>query len=487
MLFNSREFLVFFPAVASIFFLLPVRFRWLWLLLASYVFYMWKRPEDGLLIALITASSFIGSLLVSSARTEKARRRFLLSDIGFCLSLLAYYKYADFFIANLNGVLSHFGSIMNIPLPQNTLPIGLSFYTFMAISYSVDVYRRQETAERHVGIYALFLSFFPHLVAGPIMRSHELRPQFRQVQTFTSNAAAEGLRLILWGLFKKMVIADSLAGPVTAIYADPTPHTGLTLLLATVFFAVQIYCDFSGYCDIAMGAAKFLGFRLPVNFDRPYGSRSVSEFWRRWHITLGTWFRDYVYIPLGGRSDSRASHYANLMIVFLLSGLWHGANWTFILWGVLHGAFIIVERSTYELRSRIVATLNLSTEIHDHLGRVWTLSCVIFAWIFFRAQTLDHAIHVTSHIPDGLVTQITSVMGWTQAAQNMSLSHGELAWLLALTIGVVAAHWSGRPGSEPRALDFSSRAVRHTSYCVLISLILFAGHTQEVQFIYFQF
>lgn len=489
MLFNSREFLIFFPVVAGFFFLLPPSRRWVLLLAASYFFYMWARVEYGLIMLLVTLSSYAGTRAMSSTSDPKLRKLFLLADVGFCLFVLGYYKYAGFLFSSANDLLSVLSVDGRLPQISTALPIGISFYTFMSISYSVDVYRGHQKAERHFGIHALYLSFFPHLVAGPIMRSEELRPQFRQLQTFDSDRAVDGLRLVLWGLFKKMVVADSLAPAVTEIYGNPSAYTGLPLLIATLFFAIQIYCDFSGYCDIAIGCARLMGFTLPVNFDRPYGSRSVGEFWRRWHITLGTWFRDYVYIPLGGNRGGTGSKWSNLLIVFLLSGLWHGASWTFIIWGGIHGLCIIIERLTAAPRHVLIEAAGLRGMpwLTEGIGRIWTLSCVILAWIFFRAQSLPDAVYIVSNLFSGLGEQILDSGAWAAAAAAMGVTHLGLAVLLATCIGVIVCHWREPLGHQPSVLDMRSRALRHLAYYALVLLILFAGNTQEVQFIYFQF
>ncbi|MCE7945771.1 MAG: MBOAT family protein, partial [Chlorobi bacterium CHB1] len=312
MLFHSLEFIIFFPVVVAIYFLAPLRFRQFFLLLASYYFYMCWKAEYAVLILLSTGIDYVAAL-----HMHKTSGR---------------------------------GNIFyEFPLFDILLPVGISFYTFQTLSYTIDVYRSEKTPERNFIKFALYVTFFPQLVAGPIERSTRLLPQFDHEHKFDANRVVSGLRLMLWGFFKKLVIADRLALYVNEVYNNPADYTGLPVIIATYFFAFQIYCDFSAYSDIAIGAARVLGFDLMKNFRQPYLAQSIGEFWKRWHISLSTWFRDYLYIPLGGNRVSRLRWYVNLMAVFLISGLWHGANWTFVVWGALHGSYFVLSLLTQKL------------------------------------------------------------------------------------------------------------------------------------------
>lgn len=330
MLFNSIAFAIFLPIVFIVYWFLPDKYRWIVLLVASYYFYMSWNPKYIILIMAVTFISYIASLLLEKERQFNQRKTILVGSSIICIGLLIFFKYTNFIsqsIANICGVFS----VEYSPLMLNiVLPVGISFYTFQAISYIIDVYRGNIKAERHIGKYAAFVSFFPQLVAGPIERTNHLLPQIEEKHEFNYSQATYGLKLMAWGFFKKIVIADTLSKYVSAVFDSPRQFRGFSLVLATLFFSIQIYCDFSGYSDIAVGTAKLFGIDLMTNFKSPYFSCSIKEFWSRWHISLSTWFRDYVYIPLGG---NRVRHKLNLLITFLVSGLWHGANWTFVIWG----------------------------------------------------------------------------------------------------------------------------------------------------------
>ncbi|MCB0064655.1 MAG: MBOAT family protein, partial [Caldilineaceae bacterium] len=340
MLFNSLQFIIFFPAVVTIYFLLPHRYRWLLLLAASYYFYAAWQIEYTLLIFISTAVDYAMAHLMAQSEKLWHRRAYLGVSLLVNLGLLFGFKYFNFFNESVRATLNLFNIFYNVPAFQVLLPVGISFYTFQTLSYTIDVYRGKLAPERHFGRFALYVAFFPQLVAGPIERATHLLPQFHQPMTFNQTRIASGLRLLLWGMFKKVVIADRLALYVNQVYDHPGDHGALTLLIASYFFAFQIYCDFSGYSDIAIGAARVMGFDLMENFRQPYMARSIAGFWRRWHISLSTWFRDYLYIPLGGNRVARWRWYSNLFLVFLVSGLWHGAAWHFVIWGALHGLLV---------------------------------------------------------------------------------------------------------------------------------------------------
>ena len=332
MLFNSINFIFFFIIVTFLYFALKHKYRWFLLLGSSCYFYMAFVPIYILILGFTIVIDYFAGIFLETSRGKK-KRLFLLASLIANIGVLCIFKYYNFLNTNLSILLHGAGYQNPIPYLSILLPIGLSFHTFQAMSYTIEVYRGNQKAERNFGIYALYVMFYPQLVAGPIERPQNLIHQFYEKHTFDYSRVVAGLKLMLWGLFKKIVIADRLAIYVNAVYNNPTHHSGITLILATVFFAFQIYCDFSGYSDIAIGAAKIMGFKLMTNFNRPYFSRNISEFWKRWHISLSTWFKDYLYISLGGRRVSIPRWYFNLLFVFLVSGLWHGANWTFLIWG----------------------------------------------------------------------------------------------------------------------------------------------------------
>ena len=317
------------------------------------MFYMAFVPVYLLILLFTIAIDYCAGLLIEAAPGSR-RKLYLAMSLVANVGVLAVFKYYSFFIGNANALLYWGGSEAALPLLRVVLPIGLSFHTFQAMSYTIEVYRRHQKAERHFGIFALYVLFYPQLVAGPIERPQNILPQFHQKQYFDYNRVVSGLQLMAWGLFKKVVIADRLALLVNEVYNTPTHYQGLPLLVATVFFSVQIYCDFAGYSDIALGSARVMGFDLMTNFSRPYFSRSLPEFWRRWHISLSTWFKDYVYLPLGGNRVALPRACFNLFFVFIISGLWHGASWTFIIWGALHGAYLVGELLTIGLTHLVV-------------------------------------------------------------------------------------------------------------------------------------
>ena len=352
MLFNTFEFLLFFTVVFGGCFFIPQHRRWVFLLASSYVFYMSWNWKYMFLIVATTATTYLAGITLGQASSEGRRKLVLAACVTVNLGLLAIFKYLNFFIGTVNDIGHFVGTAWDIPTVRLLLPVGISFYTFQALSYAIDVYRKNTQVERHFGRFALYVSFFPQLVAGPIERSMDLLPQFRRNTYFEVDRVRAGLVLILWGLFKKVCVADMIAPFVGMIYSRPESFNGTLLSVASVLFYFQIYCDFSGYTDIAIGLARMLGYDLSINFRQPYFARSLAEFWRRWHITLMRWFRDYLYIPLGGSRLGVPRWCANVVIVFTLSGLWHGAAWTFVIFGAIHGLWILFERLVYGLSQR---------------------------------------------------------------------------------------------------------------------------------------
>ena len=395
MLFNSFTFLIFFPVVATIYFVLPHRWRWAWLLASSCYFYMAFIPIYILILFFTIGIDYVAGILIENAQGRR-RKAWLVMSICANVGVLAVFKYFNFLSANANAIAEVFHWPYEFPILGIILPIGLSFHTFQAMSYTIEVYRGRQAAERHLGIYALYVMFFPQLVAGPIERPQNLLHQFYEKHEFEYERVTDGLRRMAMGLFMKVVIADRLARYVNVIYNNPTDFQGLSLVVATVFFAFQIYCDFAGYSLVAIGTAEVMGFRLMNNFDRPYLSRSISEFWSRWHISLSSWFRDYVYIPLGGNRVEKPRWYFNLFVTFLLSGLWHGANWTFVIWGGLNGFYLIFSLLTQRARDGFNRAIGLASHpyLHTTLRILITFGLTCVAWVFFRAHTLHDALHV---------------------------------------------------------------------------------------------
>lgn len=406
MLFNSIDFMIFFPVVVGVYFLIPRKARYLWLLLASYYFYMSWNPEYALLIAASTLVTYVSSRALDRMRRIPSSAKIIFykkSIVAVCLavnlSILIFFKYSDFILNNLNHMLDLLGVSQIQRRFDILLPVGISFYTFQALGYTIDVYRGTVEAEKSLFRYALFVSFFPQLVAGPIERSGNLISQLdhvEEIRLWNYERITGGAVLMLWGLFQKMVIADRAAVLVDTVYNGYWYYGSIELILATVLFAIQIYCDFASYSMIAVGAARIMGIRLMENFDTPYFSRSIKEFWRRWHISLSSWFRDYLYIPLGGSRCSKLCYYRNIMITFLVSGLWHGASWSFVAWGGLHGAYQVIGDRLRPIKRRIEDRLEIKRDCFSYkFGQALvTFGLVNLAWVFFRAASLREALGI---------------------------------------------------------------------------------------------
>jgi alginate O-acetyltransferase complex protein AlgI len=396
MLFNSTQFLLFLPIALIGFFMMPLRQRWIYALLCSYYFYMCWRVEYVLLIMFSTLYDFYVVRAMDKVQDPRLRKRYLWASIGMNLSVLLFFKYFDFLMGTGNAVANIWAADAPFPLFHILLPVGISFYTFQSMAYAIDVYRGTKEAEQHLGIFALFVCYWPQLVAGPIERSGSMLGKLKSDAGFDYDRTVLGLNRIAYGFFKKVVVADRLSVYVNEVYGHPQDFGTLTIAITAVFFAFQIYCDFSGYTDIAIGCARIMGVNLTENFDRPYLSSSITEFWRRWHISLSSWFRDYVYIPLGGSRVVKWRMYYNLFLTFLVSGLWHGANWTFVIWGAFHGGFLVWERLTDPARTRLKTTTFLAKipKTVRLLGIATTFFWVVIGWIFFRAKNFEQAITV---------------------------------------------------------------------------------------------
>ena len=486
MLFNSFSFLIFFPTVTLFYFLTPHAYRWFLLLAASCIFYMAFIPIYILVLALTIAIDYTAALLIERSEGRWRKWYLIISIVSTC-TVLFVFKCFNFFNSNLAQVARFFHwnySIENLSL---ILPIGLSFHTFQSLSYVIEVYRRNFKAERHFGIYALYVMFYPQLVAGPIERPGNLIHQFYEEHRFDFQRVIDGLKLMVWGFFKKVVIADKLALVVDKVYSDPTLYTGLPLIAAAISSAIQVYCDFSGYSDIAIGSAQVMGFRLMDNFNRPLFSASVPEFWRRWHISLMTWFRDYVYIPLGGNRVSKWRWCFNIFFTFTLSGLWHGANWGMILFGSLNGLYVIFSNLTMSLRKRGLTWTKLDRHpiLHRGLGIAFTFSLFWSTWIIFRTKNLSGAVYVMTH----LVTGLGNSSGYLASVESLYgvLPKYELLTVL-ITIGWMIFIETFEKLEGMRHL-FSGRPIwaRWTFYYICILFLIFFGEYNDQAFIYFQF
>lgn len=406
MLFNSLQFLIFLPIVLLLYYTLPQRLRYLWLLAASYYFYMCWNASYALLIFFSTAVTWGCGLILERAKqiggVHLVRNKRICLAISCVLNfgVLFFFKYCNFALTNIARLFLLLHIELNLPVVDVLLPVGISFYTFQAVSYTIDVYRDDIYAEKNFFRYALFVSFFPQLVAGPIERSKNLLKQLAVPTKLKFDNLRDGLLLMIWGFFLKVVIADRASVFVDTVYGDLTTYSGWYFIIATLFFAVQIYCDFSGYSVIAMGAAKMLGIDLMLNFDAPYFSSSTAEFWRRWHISLSSWFRDYLYIPLGGNRKGKLRKYLNLLITFAVSGLWHGAQWSYVAWGTLNGMYQIIGDILKPLRMRLARLLYINPEsLGSRVVKVlFTFILIDFSWIFFRADRFVSAFTIIKSI-----------------------------------------------------------------------------------------
>lgn len=477
MLFNSVQFLIFFPIVGVLYFLINHKYRWVLLLIASCYFYMAFVPVYILILGFTIVVDYCAGIFIEKSIGKK-RKVFLVASLVANIGVLAFFKYFNFFNGGLSFLLKGFAVNNPIPYLSIILPIGLSFHTFQAMSYTIEVYRGKQLAERNLGIFALYVMFFPQLVAGPIERPQNLLPQFRVLHRFDYERAASGLRLMLWGFFKKIVIADRLAIFVNEIYNHSRNYDSISLILATVFFSFQIYCDFSGYSDIAIGAARVMGFKLMKNFDLPYYSKSISEFWRRWHISLSTWFRDYLYIPLGGNRTSKLRYYFNLFFIFLVSGLWHGANWTYVVWGSLHGFYMVAEKVVGDVKKRFFISRNQKVfNSINFFGIVITFLLTNIAWIFFRANSINDAFLIFKKI----------ISFNSSGSSIFSLDKHQLIIAFFSLVILEGVHLVQRHIGISNFLLKSSIFFRWSVYYAIIILILVMGEFRAQSFIYFQF
>jgi alginate O-acetyltransferase complex protein AlgI len=477
MSFISLHFPVFFLVVCLVLGLVPGKVRWIWLVAASCWFYMAFIPAYILILFVLIGVDYTAGLWIENARGAK-RKWILIGSLVANVGMLATFKYLNFALENANELFhaTGLGSLAwRFPL---VLPIGLSFHTFQSMAYTIEVYKGNQKAERHLGIYSLYVLFFPQMVAGPIERPQNLLVHLKEPARFTWTGVVDGLKLMAWGFFKKVLVADRLAAYVDAVFADPKGHSGWEVLIASYFFAFQIYCDFSGYTDIARGSARVMGFRLMLNFNHPYISRSPAEFWRRWHISLSSWFRDYLYFPLGGSRGALWATCLNLFIVFVVSGLWHGAAWTFLAWGGLHGLFVVVQRLMEGSKGCKGCAAKLGATGWGRLGQMLlTFHLVVFAWIFFRARTMADALDS--------IRQIASLGSWADlgaAFANPAVRAGVLVTAILLCL-----EWSHRRWNMPVWLAARPWWVRWLLWYGLLTATLLYGRFGNEQFLYFQF
>lgn len=478
MLFNSLDFAVFLPIVFVLYWFVAkqkLKLQNLLLVVASYVFYGWWDWRFLLLIVFSSGVDFLVSYLLRSETNSTKRKLLLYTSITVNIGLLGFFKYFNFFVDNFTKAFSFFGNDISVNTLNIILPVGISFYTFQTLSYTIDVYNKKLEPTKDVVSFFAFVSFFPQLVAGPIERATNLLPQFYEKRNFDYNQAVNGVRQIVWGLFKKLVIADNCAIYANLIFNNSDDYLGSTLVLGAVFFAFQIYGDFSGYSDIAIGTSRLFGFDLLQNFAFPYFSRDIAEFWRRWHISLSTWFRDYVYIPLGGSKTSKWLTIRNVFIIFLVSGLWHGANWTFIVWGLLNAIYflplLLAKRNRNNLET--VATHTVLPNLKEAFSMLVTFSITVFAWIFFRADSIKHAFHYIERIFSKSILKFPEIRP---------------SDIMLLIVFFMIIEWFGRFQKFAIETMFltQSRWLRWSFYMVLIAC-MFIFNNKEQEFIYFQF
>ena len=478
MVFNSLHFLLFFPIVTIAFFSLPHRYRAALLLAASAYFYMALIPAYILVLIVTILIDYFSAIQLE--RTAESKRKYLLGlSLAANLGILFTFKYADFFLQNVTWLARLTNPSFSLPPWDFILPLGLSFHTFQAMSYTIDVYRGKQSAERRLDHFALFVLFFPQLVAGPIERAHHLLCQFREEKRFDPALATSGLRLALYGLFQKMFVADRLAVVVNQTFSANTPPSAAEWLLSTIFFSIQIYCDFCGYSNMAIGISRVLGFRLSENFNRPYFAASILEFWKRWHISLTSWFRDYVYFPLGGNRGSALRHARNVLTVFAVSGLWHGANWTYVVWGLYHGIWYLLSVRTEAWRERLST---ISGWQHFPGRRIVQIATTFFfvtiGWIFFRAESLSQAILILDAI-------FLNPSQYSIAAFHAAVFHKQI-WLTGLGITLLFGLEATKDISLRLFLQVPSW-LRLTTYAVTILALMNLGTVDDIPFIYFQF
>ncbi len=480
MLFNSGAFYVFLPVVFAIYWLTPCWYRWGVLLAASYYFYMSGDPRYVGLLLLTTLVTYGTALLLERTKNRRKRKMCMALALAVCLGLLFFFKYFNFLSDSVTALLKSISLPVSGVTLELVLPVGISFYTFQTLGYVMDVYKGKTQACRHFGKYAAFVSFFPLLLAGPIERAEHLMPQIEKEHRFHAEKAIAGAKLIAWGFFKKIAIADVVASCVDTVYSQVTAYTGLALGVATFLYAFQVYCDFSGYSDIARGVAKLLDIDLTVNFKSPYFAASLKEFWSRWHISLSTWFRDYIYIPLGGSRKGEWRTKRNLLVTFLVSGLWHGASWTYVFWGGLHGLGQIVEKEW----DRRFSPKRRKNPLRVLL--VFIFVCV--AWIFFRSDSFSDAIYVVTHLFEGIGDPASYIKTGYESLYSMGiLASTDLKLAFLWIVLLLAYDFIELKQSAWEWLGRFRKPLRYAFYFALLFIILYNRQIGEQEFVYFQF
>jgi alginate O-acetyltransferase complex protein AlgI len=503
MSFNSIDFLIFFTLFFPVYFSVPNRGKWLVLLAASYFFYGYLNP--GYLLFLVIPTVFVYSAArgIETVREKKKKGLLLLLGLFSGLILLVVFKYSDFVGSSLHSLFGIFKKNVSHYSPLNLiLPMGISFYSFKLGSYIIDVYNEKLKPEKHFGYFSLYVSFFPQILAGPIDRAVNLIPEFKKKIIFDYQRVTSGLKLVLWGFFKKIVIADHLAITVNRVYDNVNSYEGLPLLVTASFYSIQIYCDFSGYSDIAIGIARILGFKSMDNFDSPYFSKNIKQFWNKWHISLSTWLRDYLFLPMAYATMRKIpastlikvkvetwGYIVGMFITMFLGGLWHGASWTFVLWGVIHGLYLIASHTTKKIRKKIVKTIKLNKvpRMHRWIKIFITFNMVSVAWIFFRAKTIPDALYAVSHLFTNIGEQLASANVLEVVKHTLQLNEVDLLVIILAIFLLAIVDFVEIKRDIIKTIAGKPLWLRWTLYCTVIFFILWFGEFKQVKFIYFQF
>ncbi len=482
MLFNSFEFLIFLPIVVFGYYCISKTYRWLWLLLASYLFYSIHEPRLLILLIISTLTDYFCGLKMANGSKAK-NKKYLILSLAVNLGMLFIFKYLGFFTTTVNNFFAFFGVELTTQenggaynFEQILLPVGISFYTFQTLSYTIDIYRGNLKPEKHLGVFALYVSFFPQLVAGPIERASRLIPQLKQKLVINITNIKKGIILIAWGLFLKVVVADRLGIYVDAAFANPNSPHGFSMILGALFFCFQIYYDFSAYTSIAIGAAKTINIELMQNFNKPIFATSIADFWKRWHISLMEWLRDYLFIPLGGSRGSKIRTIFNLLVLFIIVGLWHGASWTFVIWGILNALILVIEYSTRKIRMRIFDFLKMTKRGRELFGWPFGFTCIFLTLVFFRSPNFDHAM-----------LYIKSMFQFRSLHINLLNNYFELILSISLVLLVQTIHYFKGNDKIYDLVIGKPLAIRWSYYIAYIFIIVLFAINRQNTFIYFQF